>query len=103
MGYYTKYVIKANPELTDEMVKSLINLTRYEFDSDEEKMWSEIKWYDYEIEMKEFSSKFPNTIFTVQGQGEEQSDRWMEYWKNGKSQNAYLRIEFDEFDESKLR
>lgn len=52
--------------------------------------------------MRSFSLRFPNTIFTVQGQGEEQSDRWMEYWKNGKSQNAYLRIECDEFDEDKL-
>lgn len=53
--------------------------------------------------MKEFSMKFPNTVFIVQGQGEVQSDRWMEYWKNGKSQNAYLRIEYNEFDEDKLK
>ena len=53
--------------------------------------------------MKEFSTKFPNTIFIVEGQGEDQSDRWMEYWKNGKSQNAYLRVEYDEFDEDKLK
>ena len=52
--------------------------------------------------MKEFSMKFPNTIFIVNGQGEEEPDKWMEYWKNGKSQNACLRIEYDEFDEDKL-
>jgi hypothetical protein len=34
MGYYTKYVIGTKSELTDEMVKSLTNLTRYEFDTD---------------------------------------------------------------------
>ena len=102
MGYYTKYVISTKSELTDEMVESLTNLTRYEFDTDGNEMWADIKWYDYEFEMKEFSMKFPNTIFIVEGQGEEQSDRWMEYWKNGKSQNAYLRIEYDEFDEDKL-
>lgn len=102
MGYYTKYTIKTNSELTDEMVESLIDLTKYEFDTDGEEMWADIKWYDYYSEMKEFSLKFPNTIFIVEGQGEVQSDRWMEYWKNGKSQNACLRIEFDEFDESKL-
>lgn len=103
MGYYTKYVISTKSELTDEMVESLTNLTRYEFDTNDNEMWADIKWYDYESEMKIFSSKFPNTIFIVKGQGEEQSDRWMEYWKNGKSQNAYLRIEYDEFDEDKLK
>lgn len=99
---YTKYVIRAAPELTGEMVELLIDLTKYEFDTDGEEMWADIKWYDYNSEMRSFSLRFPNTIFTVQGQGEEQSDRWMEYWKNGKSQNAYLRIECDEFDEDKL-
>ena len=52
--------------------------------------------------MKEFSLKFPNTVFIVEGHGENPSDHWLEYWKNGKSQNAYLRIEYDEFDEDKL-
>lgn len=102
MGYYTKYVIRATPELTDKMIESLISLTRYEFDSDGEEMWADIKWWDYDSEMRKFSLMFPDTVFTVQGQGEEQSDRWMEYWKKGKSQNAYLRIEYDEFDETKL-
>lgn len=103
MGYYTKYVISTKSELNDEMVNSIIDLTRYEFDTDGNKMWADIKWYNYESEMKDFSTKFPNTIFIVEGQGEDQSDRWMEYWKNGKSQNAYLRIEYDEFDEDKLK
>jgi hypothetical protein len=34
MGYYTKYVISAKSELTYEMVNSLTDLTRYEFDTD---------------------------------------------------------------------
>ncbi len=38
MGYYTKYTIKTNSELTDEMVESLIDLTKYEFDTDGEEM-----------------------------------------------------------------
>ena len=38
MGYYTKYTIKTNSELTDEMVASLTGLTRYEFDTDGEEM-----------------------------------------------------------------
>ena len=38
MGYYTKYVIRATPELTDKMIESLISLTQYEFDSDCEEM-----------------------------------------------------------------
>ena len=38
MGYYTKYVISATPELTDAIVESLISLTQYEFDTDGEEM-----------------------------------------------------------------
>lgn len=35
---YTKYVIRAAPELTGEMVESLIDLTKYEFDTDGKEM-----------------------------------------------------------------
>ena len=38
MGYYTKYVISTKSELTDEMVNSIIDLTRYEFDTNGNEM-----------------------------------------------------------------
>lgn len=38
MGYYTKYVISTKSELTDEMVNFIIDLTRYEFDTDGNEM-----------------------------------------------------------------
>ena len=38
MGYYTKYVISTKSELTDEMVNYIIDLTRYEFDTDGNEM-----------------------------------------------------------------
>lgn len=102
MGYYTHFEISANPKFTQETVDEFIYFTSYEFDFNGQEIFSFIKWYEYREHMKNFSLKHPNTIYTVKGVGEDLDDKWMEYWKNGKSQNAYLRMEFDEFDENKL-
>ncbi len=64
--------------------------------------FSEIKWYDHEDHMRQISQKYKDLLFTLSGKGEDSSDLWVKYFKNGKMQTARARIEYDKFDEKKL-
>lgn len=61
-------------------------------------------WSTYENDVKEFSKKYPDFVFTLDG-AESVPDgtkhTWLKYFKNGKVQNANL--SWDEFDENKLK
>ena len=63
---------------------------------------TEAKWYDHETDLKEFSKNYPDALFVLYGDGEENDDFWYSFFKNGKVQCAPVRLEHDEFDESKL-
>lgn len=63
----------------------------------------ETRWYEHEENMKEFSTKYPDLLFILYGEGEESTDIWRKYFVNGKMQMASAKIVFDEFDERKLR
>ena len=54
--------------------------------------------------MLALSARFPDVVFQLYGDGEDSEDKWMTYYKNGRSQKDALRviIEEDPFDESKL-
>lgn len=60
------------------------------------------KWYEHDEEMTDLSRQFPENIFCLYGEGEETGDLWYTYYKNGKKQYCPARIEFDEYDETKL-
>lgn len=60
------------------------------------------KWYNHEKELRQFSTKYPRWLFTLEGKGEESGDLWKKYFVNGKMQSAKAKIVFDEFDSSKL-
>lgn len=60
------------------------------------------KWYDYTDELREFSKLYPDALMVLYGAGESSDDFWYSYFRNGKIQSTQGRIEFDEFDESKL-
>lgn len=105
MGYYTRYDLKVDSQdeklweflENDETASnygSLISFVNGQSDS--------CKWYDHEEEMKDVSKKFPDVLFTLEGEGEESDDIWKKYFKNGKMQSCYAKITFDEYDESKL-
>ena len=60
------------------------------------------KWYDMIKEMKEFSLKYPDTVFLIHGEGETNDDLWDCYFKNGKVQMCGAIITYDPYDENKL-
>ena len=71
------------------------------FDDGESK--NDCKWYNHEDELKAFSLKHPETIFILEGDGENYDNIWIKYIQNGKCQTYKAKITFDEFDENKLK
>jgi hypothetical protein len=99
MGYYTLHqleIVKGNDGVTDYK-KEISELSKYN-----DCFSDEIKWYEHETDMREYSLKHPNTLFKLSGEGEESGDIWAEYYLNGNMQRVIAVIVFDDFDESKL-
>lgn len=99
MGYYTTHkleIISGNDYVTD-YEKEIAEVSGYSRPFEDSH-----KWYDHEEHMREYSKRHPNTIFKVIGEGEDSSDLWHEYYKNGKMQKCIAKITYDEFNENKL-
>lgn len=123
MGYYTNYEIgtKDNKMYTVKDIASYIKEKSdkedkfYPFSYEVEdylndeyfydfELYSDgaTKWYHYNEEMIELSKQFPETVFYLFGEGEENGDLWYTYYKNGKSQYCPATITYETYDESKL-
>jgi len=108
MGYYTRFnlLMIQNPFIEDGKIIADLRSNNDcaeraldEFGNAEEA----VKWYEHEKEMKQFSKKYPNTIFCLHGEGEESEDIWNKYFCNGKVQVCRAKIVFDPFNEKKLK
>ena len=62
----------------------------------------ESKWYEYVEDMKEFSTKYPETIFRLMTDGEGYFEVMVHFFKNGKHYSVYLDPSSVPFNESKL-
>jgi len=97
MGYYTNHKIIIENDENETILNELIEIVGYDpFDDD-------CKWYEEPNDMKLISKRYPNVLFTLNGEGEESFDIWVKYYKNGKCQECIAELTFDKFDESKLK
>ena len=80
-----------------EHKQSIYDLSDYETDIFENR----VLWLDFESDMKKYSKNFPKVIFTL-FQNCENGEKAMYFFKNGKMQNANVRLISDKFDEDKL-
>lgn len=100
MGYYTRHELTIvsggdpNIDYEEEIAKTTDYNHLFE---------DEIKWYDCDEDMKKFSKLHPDTLFLIDGEGEESGDIWRAYYKNGKSFRASAKLVFEEFSEEKLK
>lgn len=103
MGYYTRYTLSTIGKNSLPITSYLNEEELVEFYMDESGETIEpTKWYDHSNDIKRLSKKFPDTIFKLEGVGEESGDIWIKYFKNGKRQICEAKITFDEYDENKL-
>lgn len=108
MGYYTYYQLSVQPyhrpSLTDyesEALEKEIDLMDV-FESgciDDDFYSDSIKWYDHDEDMLLLSRRFPNILFTLHGDGENQEDMWNAYYANGKMQYCPAEITYPDFNE----
>lgn len=73
----------------------------YALDNDGETNES-CKWYDHQKELREFSTRYPDLIFKLHGEGEESGDLWDEWYVNGKMQIGKAIITYPDFNPSNL-
>ncbi len=53
--------------------------------------------------MIKISKEYPDALFILKGEGEENGDIWTKYYRAGKCQEAKTVIQVEDFDESKLQ
>jgi hypothetical protein len=100
MGYYTKFNLEVINDHSDVHHLQISQASEYGCDDIFE---DDIKWYTHDEDMRSYSTKYPDLIFKLSGEGEEAGDMWVKYYKNGKMQRCHAKITFDEFDEEKLK
>lgn len=101
MGYYTRYTLEivSGDDYRTDYEEEIGQLSDYG-----PNMFSgEIKWYKWEEHMREYSTRHPETVFKLSGEGEEAGDLWHAYFQNGKMQYAKAQIIFEPFDPEKLQ
>lgn len=96
MGYYTKYTLYAKSEIIEDLCSENDNAAYALLDEQES------KWYDHERELREFSKKYPDELFILEGHGEEQGDDWKKYFRNGLMQMCKGEIVYEEFKPQNL-
>lgn len=62
----------------------------------------ELCWENMEKDMREFSKRYPKYIFCIHGEGEESTDLWDVYFKDGKMQICPVIITYPEYNETLL-
>lgn len=111
MGYYTRYELNVrNIDLNDAdylLQHAKIRVSEIDdgygtFGSLMDGNMEECKWYDYDADMKKISREHPGVLFELTGDGEEQGDQWITYYKDGKSQHCKAQITFEPYDPNKL-
>lgn len=104
MGYYTFYelnVADCGTERYEDIEVDFYNKFGKKFDlSEEDPFYSlsreELKWYDHENDMIEFSKQHPTVKFELYGDGEDSDDHWVEYFWNGEHQYCGSVIVYNE-------
>lgn len=112
MGYYTDFSLRAEwysensgpsqeeiKNLEDEIKKMMVFESGGDFDFG---WWANGKWYDWEEDMALLSKRFPDFLFSLNGDGESQDDIWGVYFLNGKIMRDARSIVTEPFDPGKL-
>lgn len=107
MGYYTHYTLEAWKADTREQIDKnlereiatrigyLVFDTNRDWESFDEVLCDELKWYNNSEDMTLISKNYPNVVFLLRGTGEDYDDIWREWFHNGHSEYIHARLVFD--------
>jgi len=105
MGYDTAYnlEISDNTKL-DTVVGCLKELEVIGYALDENlSCYDPVKWYSRNADMLSVSLKFPEVLFSLNGEGEESGDIWVAYYLDGKTYEDKAIISLPPFNIDKLK
>lgn len=102
MGYYTWYSIEVRGEkemefLTDfdgGRIEAEYGTLNEMFECIPGSAFDSMKWYERQEDMVRISNEYPNTLITIDGQGEDTEDNWKEYYRNGIVEHVYAQISY---------
>lgn len=104
MGYYTNYNLRMEPpnlELLDLIISGNedmdIAMNRFGETQDS------VKWYEWEEDMRKVSELYPDYLFHLSGEGENNDDIWEATFKAGKAHIRKAEINIPPFDEKELK
>lgn len=110
MGYTTYFTVERNDgePFTPEQLEALDQLSVFNEETEEGDervvaLEGAARWYSWAEDMKELSKIFPETVFKLHGEGEQNYDLWDAYFKNGKWQECRADIIYPDYDEEKLK
>jgi hypothetical protein len=126
VGYYTEYELSVKDDVNEALLNdsSRVNEIRGYLSSLEEfkdagiipdkdhdgvniLFYTEepIKWYEHDDFLKKLSNKFQDVVFQLNGSGEEEDDKWIKYFLNGKTQfcGATITITYPSFSLLKMK
>ena len=104
MGYYTIFklsTVNGSEDLIEKLIESCEDAS-YALEPNGE-TYDSAKWYSCDDDLKRFSKGYPEALFILSGEGEDNDDIWKAYFKNGKVHKEKAQIIFNTFDESKLK
>jgi len=119
MGYYTDYDLGAyyykkdpccSQVITGNLHGDLLKAVRDEIEQmnvfednyNGTRWYVNAKWYEYDSDMCLLSSKFPDVMFELSGNGEDTEDMWIAYFYQGKMQHCPAIITYDDMDLKKM-
>ena len=95
MGYYTLFDLEIVPDQPIDFPDQFQQVTEYSLSTLES---DSIKWYDCDSDMLTLSRMYPNHIFTLHGDGEEQDDKWQAVYVNGQVTKVYAELIYPPID-----
>lgn len=86
MGYYTDYELQIIPD-SDVIYDDLLSTYEYAFSN---------SWNTAEKDLAEFSKKYPEHTFILEGHGQEFDDVWQKHFTNGQVTHFKGRLVWDQ-------
>lgn len=91
-GEYERLDPKLRRHLKDDYLQELLEAKRrwLEIAKFEDNLFNDEpnKWYDHDLEMKAVSKVYPEFIFQLYGEGEENGDIWVKWYYKGQMQGG---------------